>query len=72
MFVKQYTGLQEMLRDQYWNKFNIMQPVLVYVIETYLAAKTINRFIIKRAWSFILYSIISLHDLLHDFFQNFY
>lgn len=34
MFVKQYTGLQEMLCDQYWNKFNIMQPVLVHVIET--------------------------------------
>lgn len=38
-----------------------------FLFQNYLAAKTMNRFIIKRAWSFILYSIISLHDLLWFF-----
>lgn len=66
MFVKQYTGLQEMLCDQYWNKFNIMQPSCTgtcnwdfFLFQNYLAAKTMNRFIIKRAWSIFLYRIIS-------------
>lgn len=38
-----------------------------FLCQNYLAAKTMNRFIIKRAWSIILYSIISLHDLLWFF-----
>lgn len=38
-----------------------------FLFRNYLAAKTMNRFIIKRAWSIILYSIISLHDLLWFF-----
>lgn len=38
-----------------------------FLFQNYLAAKTMNQFIIKRAWSIILCSIISLHDLLWFF-----
>lgn len=77
MFVKQYTGLQEMLCDQYWNKFNIMQPVLVHVIETSFFSKITW---LQRQWIDSLlkglgassYAVLSLCMIYCDFFQNFY
>lgn len=77
MFVKQYTGLQEMLCDQYWNKFNIMQPVLVLVIETSFFSKITW---LQRQWIDSLlkglgassYTVLSLCMIYCDFFQNFY
>lgn len=76
MFVKQYFVLQEMLSDQYWNKLNIMQPVLqgtvtwnwdFFLFQNYLAAKTMNRFIIKRAWNIILYRNLCLITMFSKF-----
>lgn len=76
MFVKQYIVLQEMLSDQYWNKLNIMQPVPqgtgtwnrdFFLFQNYLAAKTMNRFIIKRAWNIILYRNLCLITMFSKF-----
>lgn len=77
MFVKQYTGLQEMLCDQYWNKFNIMQPVLVLVIETsffseitWLQRQCIDSLL--KGLGASSYTVLSLCMIYCDFFQNFY
>lgn len=75
MFVKQYTGLQEMLRDQYWNKFNIMQPVPVLVIETSFFSKITW---LERQWIDSLlkglgassYTVLSLYMIYYMIFSK--